>query len=279
MHEVWLSMLDTSFRVATNDERIAGLIVLFWEPFLIPGPVGDVTELAVDNVAGHWTISFDSRLESRVLDPWVLVVTIRNLLTNRAIHSAPDVIPLHSSVVERDGIFLVLAGPGRAGKTTLLLELLRRGWLYVSDDLAPIDLPTATAAPFPKPLQVRDPALLADFAAGWTVPDWLPAPGSVSLVPPTVLARTGATAYRPTVVVFPRYEAGTEPVLEPLSAALALIAAGENLQREGAVLGGGVTSLRRWIGSAPAARIRYESTRDALELLGRALTGVTPDPP
>jgi hypothetical protein len=45
-----------------------------------------------------------------------------------------DWCPLHASAVGRDGRFLLLVGPGRAGKSTAALSCAAAGWQYAGDD-------------------------------------------------------------------------------------------------------------------------------------------------
>lgn len=58
---------------------------------------------------------------------------------------------LHGAVLRApggDGV--LIAGPSGYGKTSLTLELLRRGWGFLSDDFAPLDLRRQTVAPYPR---------------------------------------------------------------------------------------------------------------------------------
>jgi len=57
---------------------------------------------------------------------------------------------LHAGVVTRQGKALILAGPPGVGKTTLVLELLRSGFTFFSDDVCPVDRMTKLVHPFPR---------------------------------------------------------------------------------------------------------------------------------
>jgi len=48
-------------------------------------------------------------------------------------------LPLHASVVERDGVAYAFCGPSGAGKSTLITALLQRGARLISDDLCRCD--------------------------------------------------------------------------------------------------------------------------------------------
>jgi hypothetical protein len=55
-------------------------------------------------------------------------------------------LPLHASVVERNGGAVAFCGPSGAGKSTLVAALLRRGWRLIGDDLCRCDPQVAGGA-------------------------------------------------------------------------------------------------------------------------------------
>ena len=63
---------------------------------------------------------------------------------------------IHAGVVERNGRAVILAGPPGAGKTTLVLELLKKGCGFFSDDFCPIHKVTKRVYPFPRSVWVAD---------------------------------------------------------------------------------------------------------------------------
>lgn len=91
---------------------------------------------------------------------------------------------LHAGAVAHAGRAWLLAGPSGAGKTTLSLALLERGFPLLSDDFAPLELATGLVHPFPKSLGVREgpgfetAARLAERhgRAALRASDWEPAP-------------------------------------------------------------------------------------------------------
>jgi hypothetical protein len=62
---------------------------------------------------------------------------------------------LHGAAAARGDAGLILAGPALAGKTTLVLELLRLGFDFLSDDAAPLDRATGLILPFPRAVGMR----------------------------------------------------------------------------------------------------------------------------
>jgi uncharacterized protein YbaR (Trm112 family) len=62
---------------------------------------------------------------------------------------------LHAAVLGKPGGALALSGPPGAGKTTLALALLARGWAYYSDDFCPLHRETGLVHAFPRSVWVR----------------------------------------------------------------------------------------------------------------------------
>lgn len=271
--EVTLSILGSGFRVSSDDERMVELARELWAPFVMTNDDGGLLEAIVESRDEGWHLVVPDEPRVGARDPWVLASSLRNSLSRRAIRAAISIVPLHAAAVERDGVVVVLAGPPRAGKTTLLLDLLESGWLLVTDDLVPLDPGTLTATPFPKPLSVRDPERWARLSGGWDVPDWLPPPTAVGLLPATAVPRSTLEEYSPGVLVFPRFEPGTEPAIDPLSPAAVVAWAADNLHTRSPGASGVLPVLATLGQRTPGYTIRYGSTLAALELLEKSLAG------
>ena len=136
---------------------------------------------------------------------------------------------LHSAVVERDGLAMILPAPSGSGKSTLCAALAFRGWRLLSDELAVIQPETGQLVALPRPISLKNRSVdvLRAFAPeamiGRVVPDTIK--GSVAHVrpPPDALAR-GQQGARPRWIVLPRYVADAPAQLRPLPRAKALMA-------------------------------------------------------
>jgi len=74
---------------------------------------------------------------------------------------------IHAGVVSWNGQGVVFPAYSGHGKTALILELVRRGFKFLSDEIAPFDRQGRWVAPFPRSLRVR-PSTLA--LCGFTLP-------------------------------------------------------------------------------------------------------------
>jgi hypothetical protein len=68
---------------------------------------------------------------------------------------AENLVFIHAGVVAVDGKAIVLPGKSMSGKTTLVVELLKAGADYGSDEYAVLDA-NGLVHPYPRPLWVRD---------------------------------------------------------------------------------------------------------------------------
>lgn len=79
---------------------------------------------------------------------------------------------VHAAVVERHGRCLLIAAESGTGKSTLTYALQSRGWRYLSDELAPIDISQCSVLPYrhalclkslpPEPYAVLPPHIATD---------------------------------------------------------------------------------------------------------------------
>ena len=82
---------------------------------------------------------------------------------------------IHAGVVTWAGQGIILAGDASHGKTTLVLELLRRGFKFLSDEMAALGRADRLVHPFPRSLRIEPDSLgLTGFPdAAHAAPVWI----------------------------------------------------------------------------------------------------------
>jgi HprK-related kinase A len=140
---------------------------------------------------------------------------------------------IHSAVIERNGGAMIVPAPPGSGKSTLCAGLVHSGWRLLSDEIALIDPSTRRVAPLPRPVSLKNASIevIRRFAPQSTIgaPVHDTSKGSVAHMSPTAdsVAREREQAPISWVVV-PRYVAGAEPRLEPMSRGRAFMLLIEN---------------------------------------------------
>jgi hypothetical protein len=109
---------------------------------------------------------------ARTMDLGVALDTLESHLQMHVAVYAPERVLIHAGVVGWQGRAIVLPGYSRAGKSTLVAELLRRGATYYSDEYAVLDA-NGLVHPYARRLSLRQGADLPSLrrtAADFGVP-------------------------------------------------------------------------------------------------------------
>ena len=122
-----------------------------------PGPDAAVVDMRATKVDDSWRLYPDGDD-----DVWLGADTEADLLDvvvgrlNRlAFHLDPRRLHLHAAAVELDGAGVILAGASGSGKSTVTVELLRRGAAYLTDECLTVTPGTRTVTAYPKPLTLK----------------------------------------------------------------------------------------------------------------------------
>lgn len=167
---------------------------------------------------------------------------------------------LHASAVERDGRVLLMTGESGAGKSTLATLLGARGWRFMGDEFALVDLATGAIWAFPRLVSLKNQAIAAMQAAApgarfGPLMAGTPKGDIRHLVPDARAIAAMDEPAMPALLVFPRYgfEAAVRSVL-PSEAFVRLTQASTNYVALGEA---GFAALTGLVGRVPAVAIDY----------------------
>ena len=177
----------------------------------------------------------------------------------------PQLIWLHAgAAAARDGAVVLLAGPAGAGKSTLVVRLLDRGWCLFGDDAVPVDVNRQAALPLPFTPDVRTTpsADLDDQRA------FVEQPKQMVAVPASRVAREPGSIG---AIVFPAYDPdrGARPKLAPMSVVSAAEALAAASSYQTSDTRGLVAGVFRLVQRVPCYRLDYRDATAAAAALAR----------
>ncbi len=177
---------------------------------------------------------------------------------------------LHSAVVAKDDIALIMPGSSGAGKSTLCAALAYDGWRLLSDELGLLCPKTGTIAALARPIVLKDDAIDAfrEYAADAL---WGPVielrsqgmRGALAKVPPESVAKAGQAAY-PGVIVFPNFQKNAPGQLTSVTKGQAFLRIAQrsfNFAQLGAL---GFAAICRLIDQCDCYEFTYSRLEDAL---------------
>lgn len=180
---------------------------------------------------------------------------------------------IHGAVVaDAQDRAVILPGSSGSGKSTLAAMLAHHGWRLLADEFVMLDLASGLAAPYPRPVSLKNEAIAAMRAL---VPKALisrPFKGTLKgtiayVTPPEEALEAMARPAKPALVLFPSFSNGAPSSAEPVDAGellMRLIAASANYSRLGAE---GFDCATALAAATPALRIRYGDGRAAMDLV------------
>lgn len=199
-----------------------------------------------------------------------LVTSVEREMVRRALATSPDLC-LHAGAVSGPPGTLILPGRSGAGKTTVVLGLLQRGWIHLSDEIARIDPATSAVGAYPRALCVKEPLdafRAVDHRHLLDLEDSVMAIDGVSFVSPATFSWQPVDARLPvSAVVFPVYAPASRSQLVPITRARAVSLLTAHVLNPGTARGDTIRPICRLVEQAECFALQSCALGDAIDLL------------
>jgi HprK-related kinase A len=183
-----------------------------------------------------------------------------------------DVLLLHSGVVERDGLALVMPALPGSGKSTLTAALSLSGWRLLSDEFGAVSLDTGAMHPVLKPAALKNGSIdvIRRFAPHVELGPLFPKTrkGTVAHVAPSRQAVSQVhTPAQPAAVLLPRWQEGSKTEFLPVDERMAFSTLAFNAFNYNVLGADGFRRVVTLVRQCPAWQLIYSDLGDALARL------------
>lgn len=189
---------------------------------------------------------------------------------------------VHAAVIAYGDAALILPGSPGSGKSTLCAALVNRGWRLLSDEMTLLAFSDNKAWPVPRPVSLKNESIriIQDYAPdcfiGEVVNDT--AKGTVAHMRPTKASvHASDLPATPALVVFPKYKAGAETKLTPLSRGKAFIELARNSFNYHVLGEEGFRMLAEVVDQCDTYEFEYQYLDEAVDKMNGLAEGVLID--
>lgn len=178
---------------------------------------------------------------------------------------------IHGAVVEKNGRALIMPAPPGSGKSTLCAALVNRGWRLLSDELTLITLDEISVVPMCRPVSLKNESLqiIRNFEATVTMgpPAFDTSKGTVGhMRAPTASVVRSHESALPAWIVFPKYEAGAQAVLDAHPKAAAFMKIADNTFNYSMLGERGFETIAKLVDRCDCYEFKYSKLDDAINI-------------
>lgn len=185
---------------------------------------------------------------------------------------------LHASVVERNGLAIILPAFPGSGKSTLCAALIHRGWRLFSDEFGIVRPENGMVIPLPRPIPLKNESIdvIRKFAPNVEIGPLFPKTrkGTVAhLRVPTSSVEGMYVEALPRWVIFPRYQSSAKVDIVPIPKSYALLKLATNSFNYGVLGKKGFILVGNIIRSCDCYDFTYGNLDDAVNRLNDLAMG------
>ncbi len=156
MQPIDLTVFNVRWRILCADHAANDLLRLNFGEFLSPTSAQPDESIRIEaGTATRWQLVHRDDEPLPIADTYGLLYCVEKTLTIATQRHRPDLFFLHAAALAIDGNAVLLIASSGSGKSTTAWAMTQRGFSYLSDELAPIDLPAMTVHPYPHALCLK----------------------------------------------------------------------------------------------------------------------------
>jgi hypothetical protein len=209
-----LNVLDVPWRISCSDDVSYALVCGNFRELICSHtqPVIANTICVERGIATRWSLRCDRREPLSIADPYELLYGLEKTITIETQLCRPDLFFLHAAALALNESAVLFIAQSGSGKSTTAWALTNRGFGYMSDELAPIDLAMLQVQPYPHALCLKRPA-----PPPFEVPPSTLSTAHTLHVPADCISSVVRIPLPVCAIFFNTYESGSSPAVVPVS--------------------------------------------------------------
>ncbi len=260
----YISFASQEVAIESVDPDVIAPFLLAFRELLVDVPADLLATLSVVADGDGYRVAGAKMFEGEQESPRGVLQCLKFEVIHRFVEVHPELLWLHAGAASKNDKALMLCGAWGAGKSTMVGNLCKKGWTYLSDDIVPVHMERGKLVSFP-----LTPMMRAHDAEDHT--KQLSADAVANLNKQVVKLHDDAYATREqalTAIVFPQYDPTVSKValtaISPAAATLELLRNCLNLKyhKEGAV-----QFLGTLVERLPIYMLRYNDGEKAADML------------
>lgn len=153
MHNIFLTIFNKNLHIYSESSYLCDLIKQNFGAFIVNADAQNYYdfyyELKVDKENKNFEIIRNKTFSLHSQDIGLFIYQIEKDITVEIQYLCKNLFFMHGAALEKNGEVLLLTGRSGAGKSTTTWGMLNKGFNYLSDELAPINLDSMQVSPYP----------------------------------------------------------------------------------------------------------------------------------
>ncbi len=212
--DVCINFLGKTVLAGSDNAATHAQIKSLFARMIVAGEAPSIGRVRIESEGDRSRLLVDGQVEGRLSPGHKQVKRLFREVVRLYINAHSNFVWLHAGCAAGDAGAVVLPGQWGRGKSTLTMELCKKGMSFLSDDIVPLDPYNRQAVPFPNTPQVRDKSSKTLSRSEVTYLSKTAIPISREQV--------SKVAHTVSVVVFPHFREGADAKLSKLPPAQAV---------------------------------------------------------
>jgi hypothetical protein len=259
----FISFLDKTVSAGSNIGHIVDSMEALFRSMLSQSADDPVAHLDISDLGDQAELQVDGQVTSANADATKLLRKFYREVVCQFLETHPELVWLHAGCAASSEGAVVLPGSWGRGKSTLVMELAARGWMYLSDDIAPLDPGRIEIIPFPGTPQIRSKSKqeLARDNLGSL-------PKKTASLSGIKIAQGGQPL---SMIVFPHYAKSVSATLVPVTPAQAVGSLLENCLSFAKNEDETIHRLCKVVETLPVYKLHFDDAAEAVDLIADSL--------